>query len=180
MIGTIKMMFMLCSVVNGLKTPLPVTNDVKISSNVKSNKDIPKFVQEAEIKHGRVAMVSALTIPAIELLNGNHQGIYELSSQPLNFQLGLLGAFGLSEVCQLFKAYEFPMEPSKWFNMKDEHFPGEYSFDPLNIVNSTPDTLTTERLKNGELLNGRIAMLAAFGTLVQELCTDKTVIDTFM
>ena len=173
MIGTIKMMFMLCSVVTGLKTTVSVTN-------VKSTKDIPKFVQEAELKHGRVAMVSALTIPTLELLNGNHQGIYELSSQPLNFQLGLLGAFGLSEVCQLFKAYEFPMEPSKWFKMKDNHVPGEYSFDPLNIVNSTPDTLTNERLKNGELLNGRIAMLAAFGILVQELCTDKTVIDTLV
>ena len=68
----------------------------------------------------------------------------------------------------------------QWFKMKDDHVPGEYSFDPLNIVNSTPDTLTTERLKNGELLNGRIAMLAAFGILVQELCTDKTVIDTFV
>ena len=170
MIGTIKMMFMFCSVVNGLKTP----------SNVNSNKDIPQFVPEAEIKHGRVAMVSALTIPAIEILNGNHQGIYELSSQSINFQLGLLGAFGLSEVCQLFKAYEFPMEPSKWFNMKDKHVPGEYSFDPLNIVNNTPDTLTNERLKNGEILNGRIAMLAAFGILVQELCTDKTVIDTLV
>lgn len=173
MIGTIKMMFMLCSAVNGLKTPVTVTN-------VKTTKNIPKFVQEAELKHGRVAMVSSLTIPVIELLNGNHQGIYELSSQSLNFQFGLLSVFGLSEVCRLFKAYEYPMEPTKWFNMKDDHVPGEYSFDPLNIVNNTPETLTNERLKNGELLNGRIAMLAAFGILVQELCTDKTVIDTFV
>ena len=46
-----------------------------------------KFIQEAEIKHGRVAMTSLVTIPSLELLNGNHQGIYELSNQPLPLQL---------------------------------------------------------------------------------------------
>ena len=134
MIGAVKMMFMLFSVVTCLKTPVSVTN-------VKTTKDIPKFVQEAELKHGRVAMVSTLTIPTLELLNGNHQGIYELSSQPITFQLSLLGVFACSEVAQLFKAYQYPMEPSKWFNMKENHVPGEYSFDPLGFSNTT-DTLS--------------------------------------
>jgi len=163
-IVNVLMIFMCC--VSGLTTP-----------TIKDTKKITKFVQEAELKHGRVAMVSTLTIPTLELLNGNHQGIYELSSQPITFQLSLLGVFSCSEVAQLFKAYEYPMDPMRWFNMKKSHVPGEYSFDPLGFSNTTESLLENKR---NEIFNGRLAMLAAFGILVQELCTDKTVIDTFV
>tara|TARA_E500000178_G_C17037453_1_gene764282 strand:+ start:5181 stop:5696 length:516 start_codon:yes stop_codon:yes gene_type:complete len=158
------MIMIFISSVNGLTTP-----------TIKNTQKVTKFVQEAELKHGRVAMASTLIIPTLELLNENNQGIYELSSQPLTFQLSLLGVFACSEVAQLLKAYEFPDTPEKWFNMKSEHVPGEYNFDPLKFSN------TTEKLsmyKNAELFNGRLAMLSALGILVQELCTDKTVIDT--
>ena len=136
-----------------------------------------KFIREAEIKHSRVAMLSAVTIPTIELLNGNHQGIYELSHQPLPFQYLALTIFGMSEFGQLFKAYEFPESTNTWFKIKDSHTPGEYAFDPLNISSNT-ESLTKN--KNQELFNGRIAMLACAGFLAQELLTDKTIIDTIM
>ena len=70
-----------------------VSNSMCLSTLSKVN---TKFIQEAEIKHGRVAMTSLVTIPTIELLNGNHQGIYELSKQPLSLQLLLFGIFGCS------------------------------------------------------------------------------------
>ena len=134
-----------------------------------------KFIREAEIKHSRVAMLSAVTIPTIELFNGNNQGIYELSHQPLPFQYLALTIFGMSEFGQLFKAYEFPESTNTWFKIKDSHTPGEYSFDPLNI-SSNSELLAKN--KDQELFNGRIAMLACAGFLAQELLTDKTILDT--
>ena len=144
-----------------------------LSTSPIQNRKVPKFVQEAEIKHGRVAMVSTLIIPTLELLNGNEKGIYELSSQPLSVQLGLLGLFAVSEGCQLVKAYEFPFV-DKLFQMKSGHNPGDYNFDPLGYSNKSEKL---SRYKNAELFNGRLAMIAAFGILVQELYTDKTVLD---
>lgn len=149
---------------------------IKSPDNLKKIKsEVPKFVQEAELKHGRVAMVSSLIIPSLELLNGNNPGINELSSQPANFQLSMLAVFACSEAAQLLKAYEYPYDLKTWFNMKDSHIPGKYNFDPLKLSNST---ISYTFYKDAELLNGRIAMVAAAGMLTQELCTDKTILDT--
>lgn len=156
---------------------LLTTDAMRVSIKPKDTFFNNKFIREAEIKHSRVAMLSAVTIPTIELFNGDHQGIYELSNQPLPFQYLALAIFGMSEFGQLFKAYEFPESTDTWFRIKDSHIPGEYSFDPLNI-SSNSESLTKN--KEQELFNGRIAMIACAGFLAQELLTDKTIIDTLV
>lgn len=127
----------------------------------------PKFVQEAEIKHGRTAMLAVPTLVGLEIIKPDTPGINELSSTPIEYQLLLLGIFGASEVSQMIKAYEFPKSTDSWFNIKTDHIPGDYSFDPMNISDST----NKKQLKKNELMTGRMAMIGAAGIIGQELLT---------
>lgn len=126
-----------------------------------------KFIQESELKHGRTAMLALPTLVSLEVCDHTTLGIDQLASAPLENQLLLLGLFGCSEVAQLLKAYEFPSSVDVWFNMKNNHTPGDYNFDPLNISND--DNL--EQLKTSEKFLGRLAMLSSFSFICNELAT---------
>ena len=56
-----------------------------------------KFTREAEIKHGRVAMVSSLAIPLLDTLNPEVLGVNYVNSLDPTLQLGLLAVVGCSE-----------------------------------------------------------------------------------
>ena len=141
--------------------------NISSSYNVVSS----KFVQEAEIKHGRVAMVSSVLIPILDNVKPDTLGINFVSSLDPKVQLGLLGIVGCSEFGQLLAAYNFPEDPSKWFTMKEEHVPGDYSFDPLNLNNNN-----STKLKTNELFVGRIAMIAALCELTNEFFVHEPVL----
>ena len=126
-----------------------------------------KFIQEAEIKHGRTAMLAMPSLVTLEVLDHSELGINQLASTPLENQLLLLGIFACSEISQMLKAYEFPTSVESWFNMKNDHTPGDYNFDPLNI--SSVDNINT--LKTNEKFVGRLAMLSSFGFICNELVT---------
>ena len=124
-----------------------------------------KFIQEAEIKHGRTAMVAITTIPTLEIINPGTIGIDQLASTPVEYQLILGGIFGCSEVSQLLNSYNFPLEPSSWFTMKESHTPGDYNFNPLNLTAKSDD----------ELFIGRTAMLATSFLMVEELVNKNSI-----
>lgn len=128
-----------------------------------------KFIKEAEIKHGRTAMLAMPTLFTLESLDHETLGINQLASTQIEYQLLLLGIFGCSEISQLRKAYKFPYSVEAWFNMEDSHIPGDYNFDPLNI--STAGNI--DSLKSNEMYMGRLAMLSSFLFISKELLTGE-------
>ena len=127
--------------------------------------EIPKFVKEAEIKHGRVAMASSLIIPFLDNVNPEILGINYINSLDISTQLYLLGIMGISETSQMLKAYNFPDTVESWFNMKNDHIPGDYKFDPLNISNQK----NINKLKYNEKIIGRLAMIGVACEMGKEL-----------
>ena len=124
-----------------------------------------KFVNEAEIKHGRVAMVSSLLIPILDNVKPDVLGVNYVNSLDIGTQQLLLFGFGFSEFCQMLSAYEFPSNTSSWFKMKENHVPGDYGFDPLGINNYN----NSNSVKTNELFVGRVAMLGVVCEMLNEL-----------
>lgn len=123
----------------------------------------PKFVREAEIKHGRLAMTSSVMIPLLD--NDKELGINFVSNLDPVYQFGILGIFGCSEFSQILKAYKFPNEVKDWFVLNEEHVPGDYGFDPLNISNNKNE----DRIRLNEMFVGRVAMIAVTYEMINEL-----------
>ncbi len=132
----------------------------------------PKFVQEAELKHGRVAMLSSLLIPLLDNVEPGVLGVNYVNSLDLGNQQLLLFVFGFSEFCQMLNAYEFPNSTSDWFKMKEDHVPGEYGFDPLNIATYN----NSESIKTNEMFAGRVAMVAVACQMANELIVGEPVL----
>jgi len=56
--------------------------------------------------------------------------------------------------------------------LNDRYYPGDLKFDPLNLKPTNADEFATMQTK--ELQNGRLAMIASMGMIVQEQVTHHT------
>lgn len=117
------------------------------------------FQREAELQHGRVAMLSIVILQYLDNVDKSTLAINQVSSLPLPSQFGLLFTFGYLEFTRLKQFKDF-RQGGDVFTMREDAIPG----NPFK-------TKSSRFLQNAELNNGRLAMFGALGYMAQELAT---------
>merc|ERR1712176_306669 len=149
-----------------------------------------KRYREAEVTHGRVAMLATVGYVVAEnfhpLFNGAVTG-------PANSHLGqvqeiapfffawLVTSIACAEIYRALVGWERPLdalqknmdvEGKTWLTkLNDDYYPGDIGFDPLGLKPTDPIEFADMQTK--ELQNGRLAMIAIAGMIVQEQVTGQ-------
>lgn len=128
-------------------------------------------LREAELKHGRWGMISAVAIPITELVT-HQQSIHVLDNiNTINLAL-FTTLIGVAELRTILLGWENPFtNSSNYFVMKKEYQPGDLGFNiPLSFLDKDESFML-----NAELNNGRLAMIGSLGMIVQELISNKPI-----
>lgn len=143
-----------------------------------ANKDQVLRMREAEIVHGRMAMLAA----AGELLAEIHHPIFPTASGTALEQFQAVGKLCGPMFLYGFMAHVHAQEALRFSGrFKDRHTlaegqePGAYDWDPLGLAPKNEEAKA--KRQNQELNNGRLAMLASLGILAEEYKTGVPVMD---
>jgi hypothetical protein len=145
-----------------------------------------KRYREAELTHGRVAMLAVVGFFVGEKVEGSSflfdasitgPAITHLAQVPVPLWIGLAAVIGKLETERAKIGF---VEPDKVpvgqpGLLREEYVPGNLGFDPLLIKPEDPDEFFLMQTK--ELQNGRLAMLAAVGFMAQELADGKGIFE---
>ena len=154
-------------------------------SNGKTDGEIKKF-REAELKHGRLAMLAVLGVAVGEKFNPLFDGqitgpaIYQFQQAdelvPF-FWVGVLFFIALIEGQGILNGWESPSQTNArgggFAELKPDYINGDLGFDPLGLKPSDQDKF--DELTTKELQNGRVAMLGIAGIVAQELVTGQSI-----
>ncbi|KAL7571266.1 hypothetical protein ACA910_008921 [Epithemia clementina (nom. ined.)] len=148
--------------------------------------DKMKQYREAELQHGRVAMLAVIGFLVTEEPIEFHP-LFEAGNKdigpairhldevravaPIFFEL-LAVVIGALELNRALVGWIKPTEVKKQV-LNDDYFPGDVGFDPLGLRPSDPTEFL--ELHTKELQNGRLAMLGAAGIVAQELVNGKEI-----
>lgn len=128
-----------------------------------------KFTREAELQHGRLAIIGTVSIPILEHLDKHSSvlGINYLSSMDAYHQAPFWLGVALYEAVRMGRGWTNPFTTNTTFNLLENYQPGNLGNYDMNKIEDS--------LLNKELNNGRLAMIAFLGILTQELVTGHSV-----
>jgi len=147
-----------------------------------------KQYREAELQHGRVAMLGALGMLVTEEPIEFHP-LFQADNRDIGPAIRHLdevrasSPFFFEVLAVLIGALEFNRALTGWTapgdvfgsgrTFKESYFPGDVGFDPLGLAPEDPEEFLTLHTK--ELQNGRLAMLGFAGMVAQELVNGKEI-----
>lgn len=142
----------------------------------KADETTLKRYREAEVTHGRVAMLAVLGFLAGEAVEGTSflwdasvsgPAITHLGQVPPVFWALLTIGIGAAEQKRAEIGWVEPknVPVAQAGLLRDNYVPGDIGFDPLGLKPTDPEEFNTMATK--ELQNGRLAMLAAAGFMAQ-------------
>jgi hypothetical protein len=144
----------------------------------KADEATMKRYREAELTHGRVAMLATVGFLVGEKVEGSSflfdsqitgPAITHLAQVPVLFWVLLATAIGAAEQTRAEIGWVDPKDVpvARPGLLRTEYTPGDIGFDPLGLKPTDPEELKIMQTK--ELQHGRLAMLAAAGFMAQEL-----------
>ena len=155
----------------------------------KADENTMKRYREAELTHGRVAMLATVGFLVGEKVEGSSflfdaqisgPAITHLSQVPVGFWVALTVAIGAAETRRAEIGWVEPenVPVDQPGLLRAEYTPGDIGFDPLGLKPEDAEELKVMQTK--ELQNGRLAMIAAAGFMAQELVDGKGIVEHFL
>jgi len=133
--------------------------------------------REAEIRHGRLAMLAAIFWPLEEMLDELFLDENQFGS--LVYRTGFTLPFFplLMTAVMLLLGYldVYSQERKSMDKIGEAFLPGDCFWDPLSMLKDAPDTMK-RNMQERELFNSRTAMLAVAAYFWEELTTGKPLI----
>ena len=130
----------------------------------------PRFLREAELKHGRTAMLGFLGFIITDFfkLPGD---VHSVSS--VDAHTAAVSSGAMFQILAFVAALEFiSVVAVKQMLDDSDREPGDYGFDPLGFSAGKPDKVKKDYALK-ELENGRLAMIAFGGIVTQAVVTGK-------
>jgi hypothetical protein len=136
-----------------------------------------KFLREAEIKHGRVAMLAAagaiaqdiFKFPGVDKVIGNAKMIGAHDAFIAEAHKGNRQAFAMHQIIFWVGFFELVTMPALFEMLNGgSRKPGDFMFDPLGMGKKDIDSMALKEIKNG-----RLAMIGIGGMVHHYLITGK-------